>query len=187
MKDIKGTRTQSSIAAAFAGESQARNRYTFFAEQARKEGYEEAAALFERMANNESAHAKIWYRFLNGSFDNTASNLEAAARGENEEWRSMYPGFADIAREEGFEEIADMFMRVAAIEQDHEKSFLRARIDLSKRKADTKGEEEQLMVTKMARGYRCMFCGAVFEDQKAVCPVCEGIGCFEETMVESKK
>ena len=119
--ELKGTKTEKNLMEAFAGESMARNKYTYFASVAKKEGYEQLAAIFEETAGNEKEHAKIWFKLLhNGSVPDTATNLQDAATGENYEWTEMYPQFAREAREEGFEEIARLFEAVAKIEQEHE-------------------------------------------------------------------
>lgn len=122
MPELKGTKTEANLAAAFAGESQARNKYTFYAEKAKKDGYEQIAALFLQTAENERAHAKIWFELLHG-MPETDRNLSDAADGEKYEFTSMYPAFAQVAREEGFEDIAKKFEMVALIEKDHESRF----------------------------------------------------------------
>lgn len=178
--DLKGTRTEQNIKAALAGESIARNKYTYFAEQARKEGQTEIAELFERMAGNESIHAKIWYTNLHGPIQGNMQNLRNAATGEFEEWSNMYPEFARIAREEGFEKLAVLFERVAEVEKTHEKQFMEAMIQLNKQarvNAVQEAVEEEKIQHK--QGYRCVFCGAVFENRLDVCPVCEAIGSFD--------
>ena len=116
--DLKGTKTEANLKAAFAGESQARNKYTYFASKAKKDGYVQIASIFEETANNEKEHAKMWYKLLNGGISSTIDNLKDAAEGENFEWTDMYAGFAKDAREEGFEEIAKLFEGVAAIEKE---------------------------------------------------------------------
>ncbi len=179
--ELKGTRTEQNIKAALAGESIARNKYTYYADQARKEGNPELAAMFERMAGNESIHAKIWYTALHGEVGSNMENLRSAAKGEFEEWSSMYPEFAKIAREEGFEKLAVTFERVAEIEKNHEKQFMEAMIELAKA---TKNQKVQLAIeqeheVQKKPGYRCAFCGAVYESRLDVCPVCEAIGSFE--------
>ena len=116
MAELKGSRTEKNLQEAFAGESQARNKYTYFASAARKEGYEQIAAVFEETAGNEKEHAKIWFKLLDGIGD-TAKNLKEAAAGEHYEWTEMYKGFADVAKEEGFTEIAALFTKVAEIEK----------------------------------------------------------------------
>lgn len=121
--DLKGTKTEANLKAAFAGESQARNKYTYFASKAKKDGYVQIASIFEETANNEKEHAKMWYKLLNGGISSTIDNLKDAAEGENFEWTDMYAGFAKDAREEGFEEIAKLFEGVAAIEKEHEERY----------------------------------------------------------------
>ena len=118
----KGTKTEQNLLAAFAGESQARNKYTYFASVAKKEGYEQISELFQKTADNEKEHAKIWFKELEG-IGNTAQNLEEAANGENYEWTDMYEGFAKTAEEEGFKELAYKFRAVAAIEKEHEERY----------------------------------------------------------------
>ena len=184
--DLKGTRTERNIKAALAGESIARNKYTYFAEQARKEGDQELAAMYERMAGNESVHARIWYTTLFGAIPGSTENLKNAAAGEFKEWSDMYPEFAVVAREEGFEQLAQMFERIAEIEKSHEKQFMEALVQMSKK---AKGQDTPAEPVKAAEdeddepqvkdGYRCQFCGAVHETRLDVCPVCQAIGAFE--------
>ena len=122
--NLKGTKTEANLMAAFAGESQARNKYTYFASKAKKDGYVQIAQIFEDTANNEKEHAKLWYKLLNGgSVSDTVTNLADAAEGENYEWTDMYAGFAKEAREEGFDDIADLFEGVAKIEKEHEERY----------------------------------------------------------------
>ncbi|MDD5861847.1 MAG: rubrerythrin family protein, partial [Prevotella sp.] len=124
MKELKGTKTEKNLQEAFAGESMARNKYTYFASKARKDGYEQIAAIFEETANNEKEHAKLWFKYLEGGdFKDTKSNLEAAAAGENYEWTDMYDRMAKDADEEGFKEIAAKFRMVGAIEKHHEERY----------------------------------------------------------------
>ena len=119
--ELKGSKTEQNLMAAFAGESQARNKYTYFASKAKKDGYEQIAAIFEETANNEKEHAKMWFKELHGGeIPSTEENLLAAAEGENYEWTDMYKEFAEVAHEEGFEAIAKKFEMVAAIEKEHE-------------------------------------------------------------------
>ncbi len=125
MAELKGTRTEANLQTAFAGESMARNKYTFFASKAKKDGYVQIAKIFEETAANEKEHAKIWFKLLNGGIDDTAANLKAAAEGENYEWIDMYATFAKEAREEGFDHIADLFEMVGAIEKEHEERYRR--------------------------------------------------------------
>lgn len=126
MRELKGTKTERNLQEAFAGESQARNKYTYFASKARKDGYEQIAAIFEETANNEKEHAKLWYKLLNGGeISDTMDNLREAAEGENYEWTSMYERMAQEADEEGFKAIANRFRAVAAIERHHEERYRR--------------------------------------------------------------
>lgn len=123
MKDLKGTKTEQNLMTAFAGESQARNKYTYYASKAKKDGYEQIAAIFEETANNEKEHAKMWFKLLHGGIPDTVANLADAAAGENYEWTDMYATFAKEAEEEGFDEIARQFRGVAAIEKTHEERY----------------------------------------------------------------
>lgn len=183
--EFKGSKTEQNLKAALAGESIARNKYTYFAEQARKEGLEDLGKLFDRLAVNETTHAKLWYTSLNGPIQSSMQNLHQAAAGEMEEWSRMYPSFAETAREEGFEDLAAMFEHVADIERDHEKQFMEAVVELSKRTKTgenvQKVEEEK--PAQRVPAYRCMFCGAVYEQRPDVCPVCGAIGSFESCTV----
>lgn len=182
--ELKGTRTERNIKAALAGESIARNKYTYYADQARKEGQPEIADMFERMAVNESIHAKIWFTNLHGAIKGNMENLRNSASGEFEEWSNMYPEFARVAREEGFEQLAVLFERVAEIEKSHEKQFMEAIVKLNKQAKAAAGQtQEETQEKEEPRqekpGYRCAFCGAVYEERLDVCPVCEAIGSFE--------
>lgn len=124
--ELKGSKTEQNLMTAFAGESQARNKYTYFASKAKKEGYEQIAAIFQETADNEKEHAKIWFKLLNGGeIGTTAENLNAAADGENYEWTDMYAEFAKIAKEEGFDHIAYLFEEVGKIEKEHEERYLK--------------------------------------------------------------
>ena len=174
-----GTQTEKNLWAAFAGESQARNKYDYFAGVARKEGYQQIAELFDETAANERQHAKIWFKHLQG-IGNTAENLKAAASGEYGEWSSMYPEFAAQARQEGFEDIAVLFENIAKIEKDHEMRFMQALLQLQSAGA---AEESHAAAPKTVtvQGYRCQFCGATFGHRPDVCEVCGAIGSFEET------
>lgn len=178
MENFKGTQSEKNILAAFSGESQARNRYTFFAQQAHNEGNTEMAEMFEKMAKNEMVHARLWFKLL-GTMGDTSQNLQTAAAGENSEWQSMYPGFAKTAREEGFEQLAHAFEQVAGIERDHEATFLKAYVGLQT--ANTEQAEQETPTTERPI-YRCMFCGAIFHTQLDVCSVCGAIGSFEAGM-----
>lgn len=164
MKDLKGTKTEKNLKEAFAGESQARNKYTYFASVAKKEGYEQIAALFLETADNEKEHAKIWLKKLMG-IGNTLENLKAAASGENDEWTGMYPRMAAEAREEGFEGIARLFEGVAAIEKEHEERYKQLLMNL----------EEGKVFKKDGKVYwKCRNCGYIHEGLEAPegCPVC---------------
>lgn len=181
--NIKGTKSEENIKAALAGESIARNKYTFYAMQARAEGDEDIALLFEKMAKNEMTHAKMWFNTLYGKPKTIEQNLEEAAKGENGEWTTMYPDFAKTAREEGFEDLAKMFDKVAEIENDHEKLFLKTL--LSRKTAKIQQENTQpKKQTNIIHGYRCLFCGSVFEQRPDVCSFCDAIGSFEDCEIE---
>lgn len=163
--DLKGTKTEANLRAAFAGESQARNKYTYFASKAKKDGYVQIASIFEETANNEKEHAKMWYKLLNGGISSTIDNLKDAAEGENFEWTDMYAGFAKDAREEGFEEIAKLFEGVAAIEKEHEERYRKLLANI----------EGGLVFSKDGDVvWQCANCGHICVGQKApeVCPVC---------------
>lgn len=164
MKNLKGTKTEKNLMEAFAGESQARNKYTYFASAAKKEGYEQIAGLFLETADNEKEHAKIWFKLLNG-IGSTQDNLQAAAFGENDEWTGMYPKMAQEAREEGFEDIARLFDGVAKIEKEHEERY----------KQLLKNIEEETVFKKDGKVFwKCRNCGHIHEGLEApdVCPVC---------------
>ena len=162
--NLKGTKTEQNLATAFAGESQARNKYTYFASVAKKEGYQQIAAIFEQTANNEKEHAKMWFKAL-GELGDTAANLLAAAEGENYEWTDMYATFAKEADEEGFPVLAAQFRAVAAIEKAHEERY-RALLNNVEMKAVFEKAEETM--------WECRNCGHLVIGKKApaVCPVC---------------
>ncbi len=163
--ELKGSKTEANLWTAFAGESQARNKYTYFASAANKAGYEQIAAIFEETANNEKEHAKMWFKELGGIGD-TADNLRAAAAGENEEWTSMYPTMAATAREEGFTRLAYLFEAVAAIEKEHEERYLALLSNLEGDLVFKTDDEETVWI--------CRNCGHIYvgKDAPAVCPVC---------------
>ena len=166
MADLKGTKTEKNLMEAFAGESQARNKYTYFASKAKKEGYEQIAAFFEETAANEKEHAKIWFKLLcGGDVPSTADNLKAAASGENEEWTDMYKRMAAEARGEGFDDIAHLFDSVAAIEKEHEERYLRLLQNL---------ENGTVYIKTEAQTWICRNCGHTAENKAAPgkCPVC---------------
>lgn len=165
-KDLKGTKTEKNLWAAFAGESQARNKYTYYASKAKKDGYEQIAAMFEETANNEKEHAKLWFKILEGGdIKDTMANLADAAGGENYEWTEMYPTFAKEAREEGFDEIARKFEMVAAIEKTHEERYREL----------LKNIEDAIVFSREGDCvWICRNCGHIVIGPKApkVCPVC---------------
>lgn len=164
--ELKGSKTEQNLMSAFAGESQARNKYIYFASQARKEGYEQIASIFEETANNEKEHAKLWFKELNGgSVPSTLDNLNDAANGENYEYTTMYSNFAKEAREEGFDRIADLFERVGEIEKEHENRY---------RKLIDNIEKELVFSSEGDTIWTCRNCGHVVIGKKAplVCPVC---------------
>ena len=179
--DIKGTQTAENLRKALAGESIARNKYTYFAMAARASGDEEVAAAFEQMAQNEMMHAKFWFEQLYGKPTNTKESLTQAAMGEYSEWHDMYPSFAAQAREEGLEDIAVMFEKVAAIERNHEGRFmtLLARLTQATPEQAPAPARTEPIPRQKKTGYRCQFCGAVFEDRPDLCDVCQAIGAFE--------
>ena len=162
--ELKGTKTEQNLWEAFAGESQARNKYTFFASVAKKEGYEQLAAIFEETAANEKEHAKIWFKLLNG-IGTTAENLKAAAEGENYEWTEMYPRMAKEAKEEGFPQLAALFTMVAQIEKEHEERYRELAENLKNNKVFAR-EEQQV--------WQCRNCGYTYIGKSAPlkCPVC---------------
>jgi len=165
--ELKGSKTEQNLMAAFAGESQARNKYSYFASKAKKDGYEQIAAIFEETANNEKEHAKMWFKLLEGgSIKSTPENLVAAAEGENYEWTDMYAGFAETAKEEGFDHIAFLFSEVAKIEKEHEERY----------KKLLKNIEDELVFSNDGDAiWVCRNCGHVVVGKNApkVCPVCE--------------
>lgn len=174
---LKGTKTEQNLLKAFAGESQARNRYEMFAKKAKKEGYEHIAAIFMETALQEKEHAKRFFSFLEGGMveitasypagivGTTAENLKAAAEGENEEWTDLYPAFAEIAREEGFPKIASAFKMIAKVEAEHEKRYLKLLQNIS---------EDKVFMKDGKVWWKCMNCGYVYESAKALenCPAC---------------
>lgn len=165
MAELKGSKTEKNLETAFAGESMARNKYTYFASKARKEGYVQIANIFEETANNEKEHAKMWFKLLNDGIGSTAECLEAVAEGENYEWTDMYDTFAKEAREEGFEEIARLFEGVAAIEKEHEERYRKLLANV----------ENGLVFSKEGDTiWQCSNCGHIVIGKKApeVCPVC---------------
>ncbi len=176
-KSVKGTRTEKNLLKAFAGESQAKNRYEFFSKQAVKDGYEQIASIFLKTASEEQAHAKRFFKYLEGGaveitaaypagkIGSTAENLKAAAEGENEEWTKLYPEFAEAAKEEGFNEISSAFRLISKVEAEHEKRYLKLLKNV---------EENSVFVKKEKVRWVCRKCGYVHEGEKAPdkCPAC---------------
>lgn len=189
-KSIKGTQTEQNLLKAFAGESQAKNRYTYFAKQAKKDGYEQISALFLETALQEEHHAKIFFRFLEGgmveitasypagTIGDTEANLEASANGENEEWTALYPEFARVAAEEGFPKIASKFKLIAQVEAQHEKRF---------RKLLNNIRNSQVFKKETKTKWYCRKCGYVYEGEKALlnCPACEHPQAYFEELAEN--
>lgn len=164
--DLKGSKTEKNLQEAFAGESMARNKYEFFAKQAKKEGYKQISNIFKETADNEKSHAKLWFKYLNGgSIGDTVSNLAAAAAGEHYENSEMYVEMAKTAREEGFKEIARKFEMVGAIEKHHEERYLKLLKNIEEAKVFARGEDKVWV---------CLKCGHVHVGKKApqICPVC---------------
>ncbi|MDD6801906.1 MAG: rubrerythrin family protein [Candidatus Enteromonas sp.] len=177
--ELKGSQTEKCLQAAFAGESQARNKYTYFASKAKKEGYEQIAALFLETADNEKEHAKLWFKYLEGGeIHSTVENLEAAAGGENYEWTDMYPQFAEIAEKEGFKEIAAKFRMVAAIEKTHEERY---------KKLLQNVKEGVVFVSPEVAVWKCRNCGHIVVGKFApkVCPVCNHPQSYFELSVKN--
>ena len=172
--ELKGTRTEANLLTAFAGESQARNKYTYYASKAKKDGYEQIGAIFEETANNEREHAKLWFKALhNNDVPGTLENLKDAANGENFEWTKMYNDFCEIAKEEGFLEIADLFYKVSQIEKTHEERYLKLLAEVENKTVFAK-ETEVIWI--------CRNCGHVYFGKEALklCPVCKHPESFME-------
>ncbi len=172
--DLKGSKTEANLLTAFAGESQARNKYDYYSSKAKKDGYEQIAAFFAETALNEKEHAKLWFKQLhNGDVPSTIANLKDAADGENYEWTQMYSEFAQVAKEEGFEEIASLFTKVSQIEKLHEERYLKLLKNIEDNKVFSK-DEEVIWV--------CRNCGHVYYGKEALkmCPVCNHPESFME-------
>ena len=175
--ELKGSKTEANLLTAFAGESQARNKYTYFASKAKKDGYVQISKIFEETANNEKEHAKIWFKLL-GGIGTTAENLKAAAEGENYEWTDMYATFAKEAKEEGFDHIAKLFEMVGEIEKEHEQRYLKLLANV----------ENGLVFSKDGdMVWQCSNCGHVVVGKKApeVCPVCAHPQAYFEVKAEN--
>ena len=176
--ELKGSTTETNLLAAFAGESEALNKYTYFASKAKKDGYVQIAKIFEETANNEKEHAKRWFKLLNGGIGSTEENLKAAAAGENYEWTDMYATFAKEAREEGFDDIARLFEQVAEIEKEHEARYLKLLANV----------ENGLVFSKDGDTvWQCSNCGHVVIGKKApeICPVCAHPQAYFEVKAEN--
>ena len=179
MKELKGTKTEKNLMEAFAGESQARNKYSYFASKAKKDGYQQIAALFEETANNEKEHAKLWFKYLEGgAIKDTMSNLKAAAEGENYEWTNMYDRMAAEAEEEGFTEIAARMRMVAAIERHHEERYLKLLQNI---------EQGVVFSREGDTVWQCRNCGHIVIGKSApeVCPVCDHPQSYFEVRAEN--
>ena len=190
MKSLKGTKTEQNLLKSFAGESQARNRYTYFASVAKKEGYEQISGFFTETADNEKEHAKKFFKFLEGGdiqitatfpagkIGTTVQNLQASANGENEEWTKLYPEFAKVAKEEGFQEIADTFEYIAIAEKAHEKRYRKLLENIKYEKVFKK--DGKVM-------WKCRNCGYVYESIEALdkCPACAHPKAYQELFIEN--
>lgn len=190
MKSVKGTETERHLLTAFAGESQARNRYTYFSSQAKKEGYEQISWIFSDTAENEKEHAKRFFKFLEGGdleikatfpagiIASTLDNLKEAAAGENLEWTTLYPEAAKIAKKEGFNEIAKVFEEIAKVEKEHEKRYRSLLINIEKKRVFKRGSKVK---------WRCRNCGYVYEGKEAPkqCPACAHPQAYYELLAEN--
>ena len=176
--ELKGSKTEQNLMTAFAGESQARNKYTYYASKAKKEGYVQISAIFEETANNEKEHAKMWFKLLHDGVPSTIENLRDAANGENYEWTDMYKSFAEIAKEEGFDEIAVLFEGVAAIEKHHEERYRKLLDNIETGKVFKRPEEKMWI---------CRNCGHIHYGEEApeVCPVCNHPKSYFELKAEN--
>ena len=177
--ELKGTKTEKNLMEAFAGESQARNKYTYFASKAKKEGYEQIAAIFQETADNEKEHAKLWFKLLNGGeIPSTIDNLAAAAEGENFEWTDMYERMAKEAKEEGFDRIGYLFTEVGKIEKEHEERYKKLLENVKEGKVFEAGE---------VKIWKCRNCGHIVVGTKApeVCPVCAHPKAYFEIKAEN--
>lgn len=177
--ELKGSKTEANLWTAFAGESQARNKYTYYASKAKKDGYEQIANIFSLTADNEKEHAKIWFKILHdGAVPDTETNLKDAAAGENYEWTEMYAGFAETAKEEGFEKLSRLFSMVAGIEKEHEERYL----------ALLKNIEDKKVFERDGKQYwQCRNCGYIYEGEKAPekCPVCDHPQAYFELLAKN--
>ena len=175
--ELKGSKTEANLKAAFAGESQARNKYTFFASVAKKEGFEQLSEIFFETADNEKEHAKRMFKFLKG-IGNSKENLKAAAEGENCEWTSMYPGFSKTAKDEGFTEIAEFFSKLSEVEKEHEKRYNALLENINK---------DKVFKRENTVRWKCRNCGYIHEGKEAlqICPVCNHPKSYFEIVAEN--
>ena len=175
--ELKGSQTEKNLWAAFAGESQARNKYTYYASKAKKDGYVQISNIFTETANNEKEHAKIWFKLVEGIGD-TPANLKAAAAGEHDEWTSMYPGFAETAKKEGFDKIAALFEAVAKIEKEHEERYKLLLLNVEQDKV-FKRDENVI--------WQCSNCGYVCSSPEApeLCPVCDHLKAYFQMIAKN--
>lgn len=178
MKDLKGTKTEENLMTAFSGESMARNKYDYYASRAKKDGYEQIAAIFAETAGNEKEHAKLWFKLLHGGINDTLTNLKDAADGEHFEWTDMYKTFAEEADKEGFTHIAELFRKVAAIEKTHEERYVKLAANIEKDEVFKKGIKVVWV---------CLNCGHMVVSDQApeVCPVCAHPRSFFEMKPEN--
>jgi len=177
--ELKGSKTEQNLMTAFAGESQARNKYSYYASKAKKDGYEQLAAIFEETANNEKEHAKLWFKWLHdGAVPDTKTNLQDAANGENYEWTEMYKEFAETAKEEGFDELARLFEMVGEIEKHHEERYLKLLQNI---------EDDRVFKKDGDKIWVCRNCGYVYTGKEAleVCPVCAHPQSFMEVKADN--
>jgi len=177
--ELKGSKTEKNLMTAFAGESQARNKYTYYSSQAKKDGYEQIAAIFEATANNEKEHAKLWFKALyGGSVPSTIENLHDAINGENYEWTEMYKEFAEVARSEGFDELAELFEKVGTIEKEHEERYSALLKNINDGVVFKRGEEVV---------WECRNCGFTYFGNKALekCPACKHPEAYMEIKAEN--
>ena len=177
--ELKGSKTEQNLMTAFAGESQARNKYSYYASKAKKDGYEQLAAIFEETANNEKEHAKLWFKWLHdGAVPDTKTNLQDAANGENYEWTEMYKEFAETAKEEGFDDLARLFKMVGEIEKHHEERYLKLLQNI---------EDDRVFKKDGDKIWVCRNCGYVYTGKEAleVCPVCAHPQSFMEVKADN--
>jgi len=178
-KELKGTKTEANLMAAFAGESQARVKYSYYASQAQKDGYQQIAAIFTETSDNEKEHAKLWFKFLhNGGVPDTIQNLKEAASGEHYEWTEMYAEFAKTAQEEGFNEIADLFAQVGTVEKEHEERYKKLLANIQEGKVFERTQEKQ---------WHCRNCGKIVAGNTApeICPTCSHPKAYFEIKAEN--